>query len=29
VRAGWWSSVIPLPQKANAVIAHLASWTRR
>jgi len=29
VRAGWWSSVIPLPQKANAVISHLASWTRR
>ncbi|MGC1421716.1 MAG: hypothetical protein WA815_05170, partial [Terracidiphilus sp.] len=29
VRAGWWSSVIPLPQKAHATIAHLASWTRR
>ena len=29
VHAGWWSSVLPLPQKANAAIAHLASWTKR
>ncbi len=28
VRAGWWSSVIPLPQKADAVVAHVASWMR-
>jgi len=29
VHAGWWSSVIPLPQRANAVISHVASWMRR
>ena len=29
VRAGWWSSVIPLPQKANDVVSHVASWMRR
>lgn len=28
VRAGWWSSTIPLPEKANAVVAHVASWMR-
>lgn len=26
VRAGWWSSTVPLPAKANAVVAHVASW---
>ena len=29
VRAGWWSSVIPLPHKADAVVSHIASWMRR
>jgi cytoskeletal protein RodZ len=29
VRAGWWSSVIPIPAKANAVVSHLASWLKR
>ena len=28
VRAGWWSSMVPLPAKANAVVAHVASWMR-
>lgn len=26
VRAGWWSSMVPLPAKANAVVSHVASW---
>lgn len=29
VRAGWWSSMIPLPEKANAVAAHVAAWMHR
>ena len=29
VRAGWWSSMIPLTDKANAVVAHVASWIHR
>jgi len=29
VRAGWWGSMVPLPAKANAVVAHVASWIRR
>jgi cytoskeletal protein RodZ len=29
VRAGWWSSMVPLPGKANAVVAHVASWMHR
>jgi cytoskeletal protein RodZ len=29
VRAGWWSSMVPLPSKANAVVTHVASWMRR
>jgi cytoskeletal protein RodZ len=29
VRAGWWSSVVPVPTKAQAVVAHLGSWFRR
>ena len=29
VRAGWWGSMVPLPAKANAVVAHVASWMRR
>ena len=29
VRAGWWSSTVPLPAKANAVVMHVASWMRR
>lgn len=29
VRAGWWSSMVPLTTKANAVVAHLASWMKR
>lgn len=29
VRAGWWSSMIPLPEKANVVAAHVAAWMRR
>ncbi|HEY2467666.1 MAG TPA: helix-turn-helix domain-containing protein [Terracidiphilus sp.] len=29
VRAGWWSSMVPLPSKANAVVAHVASWMKR
>lgn len=29
VRAGWWSSMVPLPAKANAVVAHVASWMKR
>ena len=29
VRAGWWNSMIPLPAKANAAVAHLASWMKR
>jgi cytoskeleton protein RodZ len=29
MRAGWWSSVVPLPAKADAVIAHVAAWMRR
>jgi cytoskeleton protein RodZ len=28
VRAGWWSSIVPLPAKANEVVAHVASWMR-
>jgi cytoskeletal protein RodZ len=28
-RAGWWSSVIPLPAKANQVVSHVASWFSR
>jgi len=28
VRAGWWSSVVPVPAKAEAVVAHLASWLK-
>ena len=28
-RAGWWTTIIPLPQKANAVVSHVASWMRR
>ena len=28
-RAGWWTSIIPMPQKANAVVSHVASWMRR
>ena len=29
VRAGWWSSMLPLPAKANSAIAHVASWIKR
>jgi cytoskeletal protein RodZ len=29
VRAGWWSSILPLPTKANEVVAHIASWMKR
>jgi cytoskeleton protein RodZ len=29
VRAGWWSSVIPVPDRAQAVVAHVASWFGR
>lgn len=29
VRAGWWSSVVPVPAKAQAVAAHVASWFGR
>ena len=29
VRAGWWSSVIPLPGRAGQVISHVASWMKR
>jgi cytoskeleton protein RodZ len=29
VRAGWWSSMLPLPDKANVVVAHVASWMKR
>lgn len=29
VRAGWWSSLVPLPGKASAVVAHVASWMHR
>jgi cytoskeleton protein RodZ len=29
MRAGWWSSVVPLPAKANAVVSHVASWMKR
>lgn len=29
VRAGWWSSVVPVPAKAQAVVAHIASWFSR
>lgn len=29
VRAGWWSSMVPLPAQANAVVAHVASWMKR
>jgi cytoskeletal protein RodZ len=29
VRAGWWTSVIPLPHKATDVVAHVASWMHR
>jgi hypothetical protein len=28
VRAGWWSSVVPVPAKAEAVVAHVASWLK-
>ena len=28
VRAGWWSSVVPVPAKAQAVVAHVASWMK-
>jgi len=28
VRAGWWSSVIPLPARAHALGAHIASWMK-
>ena len=28
VRAGWWSSVLPVPAKAHAVVAHAASWLK-
>lgn len=28
MRAGWWSSVVPLPAKANAVVSHVASWMK-
>jgi cytoskeletal protein RodZ len=28
VRAGWWSSVMPVPAKAQAVVAHVASWLK-
>lgn len=28
VRAGWWSSLIPLPAKASQVVAHAAAWMR-
>jgi cytoskeletal protein RodZ len=29
VRAGWWSSLVPIPAKANAVVSHVASWMKR
>ena len=29
VRAGWWGSVVPVPAKAQAVVAHAASWFSR
>jgi len=29
VRAGWWSSVIPVPARAQAIGAHIASWFSR
>jgi cytoskeleton protein RodZ len=29
VRAGWWSSVIPIPAKADAAVSHVASWMNR
>lgn len=29
VRAGWWSSVVPIPAKANGAVSHVASWTKR
>jgi cytoskeletal protein RodZ len=28
VRAGWWSSVVPVPAKAQAVVAHIAAWMK-
>lgn len=28
VRAGWWTSMLPLPEKANSVVAHLAAWMK-
>lgn len=28
VRAGWWTSMLPLPEKASAVVAHLAAWMK-
>jgi cytoskeleton protein RodZ len=28
VRAGWWSSVIPVPTPAHVVVAHAASWLK-
>jgi cytoskeleton protein RodZ len=28
VRAGWWSSIMPVPAKAQAVVAHVASWLK-
>ena len=28
VRAGWWSSVVPMPAKASQVVSHLASWLK-
>ena len=29
VRAGWWSSVVPVPARAQAVVSHVASWFSR
>jgi cytoskeletal protein RodZ len=29
VRAGWWSSVVPIPAKASSAVSHVASWTKR
>ena len=29
MRAGWWSAVVPLPAKANALVMHVASWMHR
>ena len=29
VHAGWWSSLIPAPEKVHATVSHVATWAKQ